>query len=328
MLDVFKQDAFSTVSLTDSINKAPFQPGRLGALKLFRSKGIKDKVAVVEERSGQLSLIQTTPRGGPGDTIGTPKRVARSFTVPHLEREAKIYADEVQGVRAFGSEDANLVVQTLVDERLADLRAMHEVTLEYHRAGAVQGKILDADGSTIYDLFNEFGLAQQTKDIALSVAGTDVRGDCVAIQRLIENELGAEPVSGYRALCGDAFFDALISHPTVVASFAYQEGAINRSDLRKGFEFGGITWENYRGSVAGTNFFPDTQAFVVPEGTSIFTTYYAPADFMEAVNTLGLPLYSKLISDDELNRWVKLHSQSNPLAINLRPRAVVKVTKS
>jgi hypothetical protein len=101
----------------------------------------------------------------------------------------------------------------------------------------------------------------------------------------------------------------------------YQEGAINRADLRKGFEFGGITWENYRGSVAGTNFFPDTQAFVVPEGTSIFTTYYAPADFMEAVNTLGLPLYSKLISDDELNRWVKLHSQSNPLAINACARA-------
>jgi hypothetical protein len=96
--------------------------------------------------------------------------------VPHLEREAKIYADEVQGVRAFGSEDANLVVQTLVDDRLADLRAMHEVTLEYHRAGAVQGKILDADGSTIYNLFNEFGLAQQTQDIALSSAGTDVRG--------------------------------------------------------------------------------------------------------------------------------------------------------
>jgi hypothetical protein len=52
MLDVFKQDAFSTVSLTDSINKAPYKPGRLGALKLFRSKGIKDKVAVEKSAAG------------------------------------------------------------------------------------------------------------------------------------------------------------------------------------------------------------------------------------------------------------------------------------
>jgi hypothetical protein len=58
----------------------------------------------------------------------------------------------------------------------------------------------------------------------------------------------------------------------------------------------------------------------VPEGTSIFRTYFAPADFMEAVNTIGLPLYAKMVVDDELQRWVKLHTQSNPLAMCLRPR--------
>lgn len=329
MLDVFKSDAFSTVSLTAAILKAPYQPRRIGQLGLFKEKGIKDKVAVVEEKSGQLTLIPNTPRGGPGDTIGASKRTARSFQAPHLERESKIYADEVQGVRAFGSEDANAVVQQVIDERMAWLRGMHEATLEFHRAGAIQGVILDADGSTtIYNLFTEFGISQQTKDIALSVATTDVRGACVAIQRLIENELGDEPITGYRAFCGDAFFDALVAHATVVDSFKYQEGAMNRADLRKGFEFGGIVWENYRGSVNGVSYFPSTQAFVVPEGTSIFQTNFAPADFMETVNTLGLPLYAKMVQDDELQRWVKIHSQSNPLALCVRPRGVVKVTKS
>jgi hypothetical protein len=329
MLDVFKSDAFSVVSLTDAIIKAPYKPGRIGALGLFREKGITTKTAVVEEQSGQLSLIATSPRGGPASTLGASKRTARSFLVPHLEREAKIMADEVQGLRAFGSENEQAAVQPLVDQRLAELRSMHEVTLEYHRVGAIKGQILDSDGTTVvYNLFTEFGVTQQTAAIALSNSATKVRSAAVAIQRQIEAEVGAEPISGYRAFCGDAFFDTLVEHATVAEALKYQEGALLKGDIRKGFEFGGITWENYRGKVGSVSFFPTDEAYVVPEGTSLFATNFAPADFFETVNTVGLPNYAKMIFDDELNRWVKIHTQSNPLALCLRPRAVVKVTKT
>lgn len=329
MLDVFNSDAFSVVSMTDAILKAPFKPGRIGALGLFRDRGITTTTVVVEEKDGRLSLITTSPRGGPASTIGAEKRTARSFVVPHLERESKVMADEIQNVRAFGSENVQEAVQMLVNERQTDLRAMHEVTLEHLRVGAIKGSILDADGSTVlFNLFTEFGVTQQTLDIALATSTTKVRNRAVAIQRLIEAELGAEPISGYRAFCGDDFFDALIQHATVVTSLQYQESAFLRTDLRAGFEFGGITWENYRGSVGGVTFIPTAVAYVVPMGTNVFSTYFAPADFIETVNTMGLPIYSKIAMDEQLNRWAKIHSQSNPLALCLRPRAVVKVTKS
>jgi hypothetical protein len=329
MLNVFKSDAFSTVSLTDAFIKRPYQPRRLGVLGYFRESGIPSTTAVVEYKDGQLSLITSSPRGGPGSTLGNPKRTAKSFLIPHFEREAKIMADEVQGLRAFGSENDQASVQPLVDDRLSELRPMHEVTLEYLRMGAIQGNILDGDGATtLFNLFTEFGITQQTLAIALSVMTTDVRGRCTAIMRLSEAELGADMVTGYRAFCGDAFFDAFIGHPAVTTSLQYQESKLLRTDLRAGFEFGGITWENYRGSVGGVNFVDTNVAYVVPEGTSIFRTYFAPADFIEAVNTIGLPLYAKLINDEELNRWVKIHTQSNPLAMCLRPRAVIKITKS
>ena len=329
MLDVFKTDAFSTVSLTDAILKAPFKPSRIGQLGLFRERGITTTTVVVEEKDGRLSLIQTSQRGGPASTIGQEKRKARSFVIPHLERESTIMADEIQNVRAFGSEDALQGLQAIINDRLADLRAMHEVTLEHLRVGAIKGQILDADGSTVlFNLFTEFGVTQQTQDIVLSVGTTDVRGAATAIQRKSEDELGAEPVTAYRAFCGDAFFDELIKHETIVESLKFQESALLRTDLRAGFEFGGITWENYRGKVGGVSFFPTAEAYVVPVGTNIFSTYFAPGDFFEAVNTVGLPIYSKIAMDEQLNRWAKLHSQSNPLALCLRPRAVIKVTKS
>src|SRR5262249_28086974 len=138
-LDVFRNDLFGVVSLTDAINKAPYKPGRIGGLGLFRERGITTTTVVVEEKDGRLSLIQTTPRGGPGTTIGAQKRRALSFVVPHLQRESQVNADEVQNVRAFGSENDTEAVMTLVNERFVDLRAMHEVTLEHMRAKAIQG---------------------------------------------------------------------------------------------------------------------------------------------------------------------------------------------
>lgn len=323
MLDVFKDDAFNVVSLTAAILKAPFKPGRIGSLGYFAEEGIPTTTVVVEWKDGQLSLIQTSPRGGPGSTLGATKRTAESFIVPHLERNATILADSIQNVRAFGSENAMEGLQQVVNSRLAELRAMHEVTLEHMRARAIQGIILDADGSTLFNLFTKFGVVQQTADIDITA---DVRSQIVAAQRLSEADLGSAMVSGYRAFCGDTFFDALVDSDDVKESLKYQESALLRGDLRSGFQFGGVTWENYRGSTGGTPFFALDEAFLVPEGADIFKTYFAPADFIESVNTIGLPLYAKQVVDADLQRHVRIHTQSNPLAICLRPRSVVKLT--
>jgi len=330
-LDVFTNDAFSLRSLTAAILKAPYKPGRLGELALFSESGITTTVVQVEEQDGQLSLIPTSPRGGPGDSLGNTKRILRAFNVPHLQRESTIIADQVQGVRSFGTETETQTVQQLVDQRLATLRMMHEVTLEHLRIGALKGLILDADLSTIYDLFAQFDVMQQTQEFAFTDDTLDIRALCVEVLRQIEGELGGSTYSAARALCSASFFDALIAHPLVRQSFQYQEGAVLRSDLRRGFQFGGITFEEYRGSVGAVDFIADGDAYAFPEGAQtvkgpLFQTYFAPADFEETVNTIGLPIYVKQARDMEFNRWVKLHSQSNPLPICLRPRAVVKLS--
>jgi len=341
MLDIFRNSAFELTSLVDGILKAPYVPGRIGSLGLFQSKGIRTKTAVIEEKDGRLSLIPTSPRGGPASSIGEKKRKARSFIVPHLERDSTIYADELQDVRAFGSEDQTSAVQAIVDERLADLRQEHEVTLEHMRAGAIQGLIKDADGTTLLNLFTEFDVTQQTADI--NVAGDDVRNDIVAAMRLSERAIGGGPITGFRAFCGDHFFDAFIGSDAVEESLKYQESALLRTDVRAGFDYAGVVWENYRGRVGavdvdgadeeldiegGTNtpFFADGEAYLVPVGPPIFKTYFAPADFIEAVNTMGLPLYAKTSFDPDLNRFAKIHTQSNPLVLCVRPRAVIKLT--
>jgi hypothetical protein len=330
-LDIFRSDAFSLASLTDAILKAPYKPGRIGQMGLFRERGVTMTSIIIEEKDGQLSLIQTSPRGGPGSTLGGQKRTARSFVMSHLERESTVLADEVQNVRAFGSESDSEAVSSIIAERLTDLRAMHEVTLEHMRAGAVQGLIKDADGSTLYNLFNEFNVVQQVGTLSPNAAadeGDALRNEVIAIQRLIETELGNEPVNGYHAFCGQSFFDDLRADLGIVQTLRYADPAsllAQQANARR-FTFAGVEWEEYRGSTGGTPFFAADEAYIFPTGSNIFSTYFAPADFIETVNTVGLPMYAKIQNDAELNRWAKVHTQSNPLALCLRPRAVVKTT--
>lgn len=339
-LDVFNGDAFTMHSLTAAFNKLPYQPRRLGELRLFHEAGVRTTSIDVESSDGRLTLIQTSPRGGPApDPLGAKKRKMRTFKAYHFGRDSKVMADEVQGVRAFGSETELQQIEAIVQERLAELRPMHEVTLEYHRVNALQGILLDADGSTLLNLFTEFDVAQQTQDFAFSSATTKVREKIVAAKRLGEDELGGEVVTGWRGFCSSGWFDDFSGHATVAEAFKYQESVKLQADLRKtGFRFGDVDWEEYRGSVTKPDsvgggaaaFIPANTAWLVPITTpSIFITRFAPADYEETVNTIGLPLYAKTAPDPSgLSKYRLIDTQSNQISLCLRPRAVIKLTKS
>lgn len=335
-LDVFNSDAFSMTSLTAAVNKRDYKPGLIERLGLFEARGIPTTTLFVEEKAGQLRLVQTSQRGGPGGTVGANLRTARAFRVPHLQQNATIVADSIQNIRAFGSETEVQTIQSMVDERMSDMQDNILVTQELHRMGAIQGVIPDADGSTIYNLFTEFGVTQQTLDIALGTAATEVRARIVAAKRLAEVELGGAIIDGWIALVGKSYFDALVDHATVKEAYKYQQGQMLQSDLREtGFTYGGVTFYEYRGSVApqaggaAVDFVNDNQGWLVPKVAGMFITRFAPADYQETVNSMGLPFYAKQAPDPSgFNKYRALEVQSNPISLCLRPRAVIKLTKS
>jgi hypothetical protein len=211
----------------------------------------------------------------------------------------------------------------------------HDATVEYQRINALQGIILDADGETvIYNLYNEFGVTQTVIDLNLNRTNFEqVQGTVTSILDAMDNELGAMAYDHGYAFLGANLWNDFITSPAVVDAYKYFQATgqlLNplRQDLRyKGFEFGGIIWEKYRGTVNGIPFVQPNQGIAFPIGADIYRTYYAPANFVETVNTLGLPRYAKQV----VNKWgtaVDVHTQSNPLSITLRPAAHIKLISS
>jgi hypothetical protein len=333
-LNPFATDAFHMVALTAALNKLPNLYGRLEQLNLMPAEGVRTRTLILEEMNGVLNLLPTRPVGAPATLGAQAKRKLRSFVIPHIPHEDVVLPEEVQGLRAFGSDNQLEALANLIAAKLQTMRNKHAITLEHLRMGALKGVILDADGSVLYDLYSEFGITPKSVNFALTTNTTEVLTKILEVKRHIEDNLKGEFMTGVMCLCSQGFYDALTTHPKVKEAFLYfQRSQQLGNDYRTGFSFGGVTFEEYRGQAtdaAGNvrKFIADDEAHFFPLGTAnTFRTYFAPADFNETANTLGLPLYAKQ-EPRKFDRGTDLHTQSNPLPICLRPEVLVKGTKA
>lgn len=327
-MDIFNNDAFSTVSLTKAINVAPHFPQRIAELGLFSEEGMTTTSAMIEQLGTTLSLVPSGTRGSPANATAGDKAKLIPFPAVHLPQRATIIADSVQNLRAFGSESELQTVQSVVNKRLEKMRRNLDATIEFHRMGAIKGQVLDSDGtSVLLDMYTAFGVAQQTHNMVLGTAGTKVRTKIVEAKRKSEDDLGGLMYKSMRAFCSPEFFDLFVAHGDVAAAFdRWNSGEFFRQDVRAGFFHGGVYWEEYRGKVGGVPFIAAGEAYLVPEGVpDMFITNYAPADYEETVNTIGLPYYAKQ-EPMRMNKGRELEAQSNPLCLNTRPRSVIKLT--
>lgn len=333
-LNPFDNDAFSMRQLSAAINTLPNKYGRLGELGLFNEAGggVRTRSIMIEEYQGRLVLLRTKPLGDPGDEAKRGRRNVRSLTIPHIPLKDEILPDEYAGIRAFGTENEFDSLNSVMMRHLQQARDNYEITWEFLRWGALKGVILDADGTVLYNLYNEFDVAQKSIDFDLGNASNVVQTKCFELSRYMEENLMGEVMSGIRALVDPAFFDKLIAHPHVRKTWEGWQASANMlgGDPRKSFTYGGITFEEHSGKASDREgnvrrFIEAGEGHAFPVGTmQTFRTFYAPADFLETTNTLGIPLYAKQKVRD-FERGLDMHFQSNPLPLCMRPRLLVRL---
>lgn len=322
---IFEDDAFSVSSLTAAINDQEYLPGRISSLGLFREEGISTLTVQIEKDGDTLALVPAGERGTSGLVVGGTKRQLIPFNTVHLPERFTIKADEIQGIRAFGTRSELQAVQDVVNKRLAKARRQLDATHEFQRMGALNGQVLDADGKTVLlDIYKTFGVQRKKLPMGLGNADTELRvraGEALDMQ---EEALGSITSTGSRAFCGKNFWNKLIVHKSVKETYLNtMQAASLRGDARESFEFGGIVWERYRGKIAGISFVHDDKALLIPEGVpDLYISSFAPADYMETANTQGIPYYSK-IEPLPFNKGVAGEAQSNPLHMCTRPLAQI-----
>ncbi|MDK8187772.1 MULTISPECIES: major capsid protein [Sphingomonas] len=334
ILNIFRNDAFSEVELTSQVERIPHVPTMLGDRKIFTDNPIRTTALAVEERNGILSVVPMSQRGqSTNSERTTERRKMRYFDVPRIFKGDTIHSHEIQNVREFGQETVLMQIQAEVARRLSGptgILTTLDFTEEFHRLAAVQGLLLDADGSVWYDWFDEFEIVKPAEiafDLDSNIEYT-IRPICNKLVRdMARSSQGAfTTMTSVTALCGDSFYDKFTTHVDVEKTFKNWSDA---SELREGgafkaFSFAGIEWINYRGSDDNTSIkIPDDKVKFFPENApGIFERALAPGESFEWVNTPGKERYVVPIFDRDRNSWWRQEAYGYPLHICKRPEVL------
>ena len=340
-MDVLQGDAFTATSLSAPVDKLGYVPTTLTSIpSLIRPVPVRTVEIWIEGRSSAPALIQTTPRGTAPKQKGGDRRNARAFQTNRLALGSRITPSELQGIREFGSEAELKSLMTEISRRWLTIKRDFALTKEAWLLNVVQGKVIDADGTLIYDWNQEFGQpapAEIAFNIPASAAPSDgsVRQNCNKIRRATTRALqgiGGENV-GIVALCGDDFWDALTTCNEVERTFLNWSGAPAQrggpTKVWSAMRFGDIYWMNYRGTDDGVTLaVPADRAKFFPIGADIFQMAYAPAESFEFVNTLGQEMYARMVLDyTGRDEWADAECMSYPLPVCTMPGALTSGRK-
>ena len=342
LIDVFRQDPFTAIALTLAVERNPYIPTGIGALNIFDDAPQFTKTVMVESRTGQLVIIPTSPRGAPPTERVTERRNAKAFIIPRIAHGDTLMADEIDGIRAFGEESELEVAQSEIARRLSGptgLLSNIEFTWERHRLAAIQGVLLDADGSVIYNFFEEFSITPPAEigfglqfgsgtDEGTSVVPGSLRMKVNSVVRAMARAAKGAFTSTTKiyAACGDAFWDALMAHPDVTSTYLNQIAAqeLREQQAFQTLSFGGIQWFNYRGSDDNSTIAiqPDKVKFFPVGARGVFQVCWGPGETFDFVNTRGRPTYVLPIFDRDRNAWWRMEAYSYPLHMCTRPEVL------
>jgi len=347
MLDIFSNNAaFTVTGLTAALLRTPYVPGLIGRLGLFAPRPIATTTTTIEIKGTRLALVPEVPRGAPPTPNVEDRRALVPFRIPHFPIRDTIMADAVQNVRAFGTEDQLEALLTVRNQRMASMGLKLDVTQEYLRLGAIRGIIVTAaDRNTgaplqsisLYDQFEVAPVGPIPRNWPIIGAGLigqeaaawegQLTGLINQLGRDMANELPGGMLGGIFGVCGPVFFDAFAMHPERRAAFiGIDSRPVIEPLLGSRVQFREVTIEEYRGRTGNVQFVQDNQCHFFPVGVpELFIEVYAPADYNETVNTLGLARYAKMEALD-FDKGVELEAQMNVLPICTSPRALFTVT--
>jgi hypothetical protein len=326
-MDIFNSDAFSTFEMTAALDLIPRGESTLGDLGIFEERLVRTTSVAIERRENGLALVPVTPRGAPLPQLNVKGRNIRNFNTVRVAKGDRVNASELQNIRAFGTDSELAQVQAEIARRMALLRNDVDLTHEHMRLGALQGRLLDADGSVLYDFWQEWQIAEPAEiNFALggAPAGNPIRVKAKNVIRTMKKASKGMWGPGTRvgALVGSEFFDALINSEEVNRTYLNQQAA---ADLREEsgaasvVSYGGILWMEYEGSDAGEVAIDPAKARFFPMNLpGAFLRVNSPGESEEWVNTPGKDFYAITVPDTARRMWTDVEVYSYPLYVPTR----------
>jgi len=212
-------DAFKTTDFTAAINEVENQYGFINSQGLFDTYTTSEKAIVFDKTAHNITLLPAVNRGDRSFTTGKERDVEQfSLPLAYFKHEDNLTAEDILGFRAPGMQDKETVERASA-EKVQDIRFAVDQTREYLKLQAMKGIFKTPNGTTLANMFTEFGVTQQTEDFTLDVGTTDINGVIMSLKRKVKAGLKTSTMNGVDVYCDEEFFDKLISHANMKAIY-------------------------------------------------------------------------------------------------------------
>lgn len=327
---------FEYTDLTQPLMIIPNKWGLANQLNIFGMETTNQESLTLEEITESFNVITDVHRGDRHQVSKDYTRRMHAFAIPHFTFDDYITPRDIQGKRAFGVD----VLETIAAVRARKLERIRESWAATREKAAwhtiVNGTAYAPNQTVSYDWYTEFGATRKTVDFQLNVSTTDLIAKTEEVFAHIQDQALDGTVRGeIFAVASPEFFNKLIGHPTMKALYlAYQQSPqILKERLRaagfdaryREFTVGNITYIEYRGvDPNGVRHIPANECYFLPSDTGdAFTTYFAPADHFDFVNTQGQEMYA-FEYGDERGQKIEIQTESNFMHVLRRPQLIVK----
>lgn len=335
--NLFGLPTFQAVELTATIQRIEYMPTMLEAYgpSLFIESRSASPFIAMAQMDDMFSLIPTSPRGAPPVELEKRPGDIRMFRTHRLAKGSTLYFDSLTATMP----EWQLLTAVMAEfaDRAAKIRRDIAWTQEYMRFGAIQGRVVDADGSILDDFWQTWGVGMPgwielpLNDPTANLS--DLRSAIRDLIRTAERTSKGGWIPGrtvFHAFCGADFYDKLVTHPALAQTYLYHAGAAElRNQIMDQFQFGGVLWIDFHGDDAGVLAIPPNEAHLFPVGgNEVFRTVYGPAEFEPWINQPGQDIYAITIPDRDRNAWIRWEGYTYPLHICVRPEMLrrMKIT--
>lgn len=325
-------DPFSSVSMTDAVNKMPFvDQGIQTLIPATESISVTEDIQIDIER-GTVRLVPVTARGGEAASQDRAKRNTVKIPIPVYELRDTILNREILNRRETGG----VSLLTLEAHRNAILQPMGQSmvhTRGFQRAkGWLEGKVLDDDGSLILDIFKRMGEEQIIVEWDTTDSKFNATEAFIGLMETSEDELGAMAADRYVGIAGRNAHANLRINPQIEAAAQNPLNVQQQSiDKRKGVRLceGAVDLASYGrarytlpdGSTDG--FVSDEYMYLSPVGAGQARSIIGPSDMKEFWGN-PLDMYSS-VEPLRHGKGEEVLLQMCILNLMARPRAVIKV---
>lgn len=333
-------NAFEVVDVTGELQLIPNSWTLLNDSSLFSEEFLSTNTVTFEEQSQTLGLIGDQFRGAKPQANKDDNRKIRSYPIAHFPVVDAIKPEDIQGKRAYGSNDMAETEAAVLARKMQRIRRNMDITMEVGRFSLLTtGNLYAPNGTISGNVFTDFGITQTSVDFVLGTAGTDIVAKTESvIAAMQDNANTGDVITSVIAYCSPEWFAKFIAHAKIQTAYQYfsaTEGQMiqrNRAGGNNGlyreFNYAGIRFIEVRTVLAGQRLIPAGEVVFVPTGTSdTFVSYFGPANRMDFVNTIAERGYLWTYRDPK-GQGIDIDGEFNVTSICRRPALIVKGTSS